>query len=225
MTCGEYIAAERTAREAVERKLLEYQALYRQADAEQIAAEQRLATVEAQLAGVVEQCAKVCARLRYSATVLDGRKMIAYTDNCEDAIRSLTPEAKGEPVEMALNVRHPDCGKAADAFWEYWRENGETHKHGFYESTWGAINAAIRTVGVIPHSYATTQPGAGKNREDASEKEVAVAAQIIADSPLIDAPKLPATAWYGLARHILDSARGAPRRLRSGVFQAPRCTC
>ena len=47
VTCGEYIAAERTAREAVERKLLEYQALYRQADAEQIAAEQRLATVEA----------------------------------------------------------------------------------------------------------------------------------------------------------------------------------
>ncbi len=31
----------------------------------------------------------------------------------------------------------------ADAFWKYWEENGETHKHGYYESTWGAINAAI----------------------------------------------------------------------------------
>ena len=34
--------------------------------------------------------------------------------------------------------------EAADAFWKYWRENGETHKHGYYESTWGAINAALR---------------------------------------------------------------------------------
>jgi len=33
--------------------------------------------------------------------------------------------------------------EAADAFWKYWRENGETHKHGYYESTWGAINAAL----------------------------------------------------------------------------------
>ncbi len=31
----------------------------------------------------------------------------------------------------------------ADAFWKYWRENGETHKHGYYESTWGAIFAAL----------------------------------------------------------------------------------
>ncbi len=33
--------------------------------------------------------------------------------------------------------------EAADAFWKHWRENGETHKHGYYESTWGAINKAI----------------------------------------------------------------------------------
>ncbi|MCO6444553.1 MAG: hypothetical protein J5J04_10775, partial [Anaerolineae bacterium] len=33
--------------------------------------------------------------------------------------------------------------EAADAFWRYWHENGETHKHGYYESTWGAINAAL----------------------------------------------------------------------------------
>lgn len=35
--------------------------------------------------------------------------------------------------------------EAADAFWAYWKENGETGKHGYYESTWGAINAALNT--------------------------------------------------------------------------------
>ena len=38
--------------------------------------------------------------------------------------------------------------EAADAFWKYWRENGETHAHGYYESTWGAINAALAVAGV-----------------------------------------------------------------------------
>lgn len=38
--------------------------------------------------------------------------------------------------------------EAADAFWKYWKENGDTHKHGYYESTWGAINAAIRAGGL-----------------------------------------------------------------------------
>jgi len=54
---------------------------------------------------------------------------------------------------LALNVRHKDCYKAADAFWQYWNENGETHKHGYYESTWGAINRALRTVGVVENEY------------------------------------------------------------------------
>lgn len=54
---------------------------------------------------------------------------------------------------LALNVRHPNCHKAADAFWTYWNENGETHKRGYYESTWGAINRAIRMVGVVEHDY------------------------------------------------------------------------
>lgn len=42
--------------------------------------------------------------------------------------------------------------EAADAFWRYWRENGETHKHGYYESTWGAINAALA------HGYTPPAP-------------------------------------------------------------------
>jgi hypothetical protein len=54
---------------------------------------------------------------------------------------------------LALDVQHPDYHRAADAFWTYWRENGETHKRGYYESTWGAINRAIRMVGVVPWSY------------------------------------------------------------------------
>lgn len=33
--------------------------------------------------------------------------------------------------------------EVADAFWKHWRENGETHKHGYYESTWGAISKAL----------------------------------------------------------------------------------
>lgn len=54
---------------------------------------------------------------------------------------------------LALNVGHRDCHKAADAFWDYWKANGETHRHGYYESTWGAINQAIKLVGVRAHDY------------------------------------------------------------------------
>ncbi len=68
-------------------------------------------------------------------------------------------------LNIALNVRHPDCHKAADAFWKYWKENGETHKHGYYESTWGAINAALRTVGVVPHAYSASLGASMKEGE------------------------------------------------------------
>ena len=34
--------------------------------------------------------------------------------------------------------------KVAHEFWRVWEENGETHKHGFYESTWMSIWAALR---------------------------------------------------------------------------------
>jgi hypothetical protein len=66
---------------------------------------------------------------------------------------SSTPSGDVIPFKLALNVKHPDCHKAADAFWGYWNENGETHKRGYYESTWGAINRAIRMIGVVPHNY------------------------------------------------------------------------
>jgi hypothetical protein len=35
-----------------------------------------------------------------------------------------------------------------DTFWRVWMENGEPHKHGFYESTWMAIRAALDAGGV-----------------------------------------------------------------------------
>lgn len=74
----------------------------------------------------------------------------------------LHPAVISKPTDVALNVRHIDCHKAADAFWTYWRENGETHKHGYYESTWGAINAALRLIGVVPHTWETTNQGERK---------------------------------------------------------------
>jgi hypothetical protein len=72
------------------------------------------------------------------------------------AVSADGPSTATEPAPkfpIALNTRHPDSHKAADAFWKYWEENGETHRHGYYESTWGAINRALRTVGVVPHDY------------------------------------------------------------------------
>lgn len=71
---------------------------------------------------------------------------------------NMVEQAEPELFGLALNVRHKNCHKAADAFWSYWKENGETHKHGYYESTWGAINQAIKLVGVVPWTYGGTIP-------------------------------------------------------------------
>lgn len=48
------------------------------------------------------------------------------------------------PLEVVIAPTH----EGADAFWKYWEQNGKTHRHGYYESTWGAINAALRLAGV-----------------------------------------------------------------------------
>lgn len=58
-------------------------------------------------------------------------------------------EAEGEPA-----IRPTE--EAANAFWTYWNRNGVPHVHGYYESTWGAINAALRTSGVVRHKYGST---------------------------------------------------------------------
>lgn len=54
----------------------------------------------------------------------------------------------GVTMKVTINISNPRNHEAADAFWKYWEENGETHKHGYYESTWGAINAALAVAGV-----------------------------------------------------------------------------
>jgi hypothetical protein len=38
---------------------------------------------------------------------------------------------------------------AADEFWRVWNENGPTCKHGYYESTWMAIWAALKVNATI----------------------------------------------------------------------------
>lgn len=109
-------------------------------------------------AGLAE-AGKACAEMRRQAKHEDRN----HYDACAAAIRQLSPSpgsvvVPAEPTErtgIALNVKHPKCHEAADAFWRHWKENGETHKHGYYESTWGAINRAIQTVGVVPHDYET----------------------------------------------------------------------
>ena len=57
-------------------------------------------------------------------------------------------------LEPAINPTEA----AANAFWDYWKANGETHKHGYYESTWGAINNALRVSGVVMHDYRGSKP-------------------------------------------------------------------
>ena len=50
-------------------------------------------------------------------------------------------------MKLRINPTH----EAADAFWKYWKENnGESYHHGYYESTWGAINAALNVAGLAP---------------------------------------------------------------------------
>ncbi len=51
-------------------------------------------------------------------------------------ITRLREEAKS--TKKRLQQHH-----VADAFWKSWALNGETHRHGYYESTWMAIHAAI----------------------------------------------------------------------------------
>ena len=40
----------------------------------------------------------------------------------------------------------PRTHRAADEFWRVWREVGESGKHGYYESTWMAVDAAMAAV-------------------------------------------------------------------------------
>lgn len=70
-------------------------------------------------------------------------------EKAKEAGRREAHAPEGEPA-----IRPTE--EAANAFWRYWKLNGVTHRHGFYESTWGAINAALRTSGVVSHRYGKT---------------------------------------------------------------------
>ena len=82
---------------------------------------------------------------------LAGKAMPDISLVCQ-AFLELSTGSSGPSGEPAIKPTH----EAADAFWRYWRRNGDTHVHGYYESTWGAINAALRTSGVVQHEYGTT---------------------------------------------------------------------
>lgn len=117
---------------------------------------------------------QVVGSLASSAGLFDHPAVIKALDNLSkqelmhDDVLPFVAEQEAQPLsELALNVQHADCHKAAAAFWNYWEEFGETHKHGFYESTWGAINAAIRVVGVVPHVYGTDGIDAQQIRDKA----------------------------------------------------------
>ncbi len=73
----------------------------------------------------------------------------APTEQAAMDARPGEPDASGLPGPAIIPTH-----EGADAFWKYWRENGETHRHGYFESTWGAINAALRVSGVTMHIYA-----------------------------------------------------------------------
>lgn len=63
----------------------------------------------------------------------------------ENSARAAWFAALSQPVQAApdkfagINQHH-----VADAFWESWEQNGVPYKHGYYESTWIALRAAIR---------------------------------------------------------------------------------
>lgn len=85
---------------------------------------------------------------------VDGRAALLHAiHESPHELPAAPTQVETQAKEVALNTTHEDCHKAADAFWQYWRENGVPHKKGYYESTWGAINQALRYVGVKPHVY------------------------------------------------------------------------
>jgi hypothetical protein len=82
--------------------------------------------------------------------------------------------------------------EAADAFWKYWHENGETHKHGYYESTWGAINAALNSTGQLDAS-ATVSPPVDHSLTVTPEGSVHRSTRSVMFAPLGISPSPPAS--------------------------------
>ena len=66
------------------------------------------------------------------------------TKNTELQSRIEELEAENERLKNGLMTH-----EGVNAFWEVWKEVGEPHKHGVYESTWMAFRAAIETRGKV----------------------------------------------------------------------------
>lgn len=99
--------------------------------------------------------------------VADIRRVLHERDEARELLR----EAEEPPIRT-IRTTH----EAVDAFWRYWRENGEAHKHGYYESTWGAINAALRVAGTVPHVAEAKQLAADARLEEAQQTIAALKA-------------------------------------------------
>ena len=107
-------------------------------------------------------------------------------DAREDARRWKLCVQKGFP---RFNNTMPDS--LTHCWYVYWPEG--TFYAGTPES---AVDAAIQAL-----DAATL-----RDALEPSEEAVTAVAKVIANSPLIDAPKLPYPAWMGLARNVLNAA-------------------
>lgn len=81
-----------------------------------------------------------CVSEGFSSDV-DGNRY-DYTSISPDAPYTVYQAMIGA-APKAERIRIKPTHEAADAFWKRWEEIGATGKHGYYESTWSAINAAL----------------------------------------------------------------------------------
>jgi hypothetical protein len=100
-------------------------------------------------------------------------RLMLTKGTCGDRLSILPQDVAGEAGSaVRINPTH----EAADAFWKRWSEVGETHKRGYYESTWSAINAALAASGLAASSGVSESAGqvlgaAAQDASDASEQD------------------------------------------------------
>ena len=75
---------------------------------------------------------------------IEAAEVAAYKLGRENASKLTDPAAERAAVEALITEALPiSQHHVADEFWRAWNENGERHKHGFYESTWMSLRAAL----------------------------------------------------------------------------------
>ena len=102
----------------------------------------------------------------------------------------ITPEQPGAcPSCGRDDVHHDDCPlrdgvklkaqaarehlehAAADAFWAYWNKSGASREHGYYESTWSAIRAAIAAAPSFFRAATDCCPDCGAEWDPGAEEQ------------------------------------------------------